>query len=137
MLHVFVKFGRPVEEDAMHLFRKKLEAQYQNANDPSTRRTKRLQAIDEIIDHRIESILRTMTSYTTNNKNPTSYTGDNRLSHTLTESQVKDFLTNEVSLASTDNNNSNPQLLLQSSNTLLQKAAADYRESFINKNSSI
>ena len=34
MLHVFVKFGRPVEEDAMHLFRKKLEAQYQDANDP-------------------------------------------------------------------------------------------------------
>ena len=34
MLHVFRKFGRPVERDAMHLFRTQLETLYQNANDP-------------------------------------------------------------------------------------------------------
>ena len=34
MLHVFRKFGRPVEKDSMQLFRTQLETLYQNANDP-------------------------------------------------------------------------------------------------------
>ena len=34
MLHIFVKFGRPLEEDAMTLFRNKLMTLYREAQEP-------------------------------------------------------------------------------------------------------
>ena len=57
MLIVFVKYGRPVEEDAFLLLRNKLEDVYRQkqaaALDPKTRGEKRQRAIDELVDHQI------------------------------------------------------------------------------------
>ena len=63
MLHVFVKYGRPVEEDTMMLFRNKLEELYNTRNDPMIQSQRRISAVNEIVNHRIEAIVRTMTSY--------------------------------------------------------------------------
>ena len=63
MLHVFYKYGRSVEEDSMQLFRNKLESLYQKANTPEAQRARRQRAVNEIVNRRIEAIVRTMTSY--------------------------------------------------------------------------
>ena len=72
MLHVFFKFGRPVEDDALNLFRNKLKALYQNDNDSQVAIERRQRAVDEIVNWRIEIIVRTMTSYNTNIHNQSS-----------------------------------------------------------------
>ena len=63
MLKVFVKYGRPVQEDTMQLFKQKLEQIYTLQQTPDRRSEKRQQAIDEIVEHRIETILRNMRGY--------------------------------------------------------------------------
>ena len=51
MLYVFIKFGRPVERNAMKLFEKKLMEIYRTDGDPSKQREKRRKAVDEIVQH--------------------------------------------------------------------------------------
>ena len=67
MLHVFAKYGRPIESDTWALLRKKIEAVYKEQQDQSkdeeTSFLKRMRAYDEITDHQIDHIMRTMISY--------------------------------------------------------------------------
>ena len=71
ILLVFIRYGKPVEQDAMKILRDKLEAVYRKeqaaALDPEARNAKRQKALDELVDNQIESILRTMVSYKRDN----------------------------------------------------------------------
>ena len=66
MLLVLVKFGRPLEQDAMQLLHNKLKAHQESKENPLAQSERLQRFIDQLADSEIEKILRTMGGYRSN-----------------------------------------------------------------------
>ena len=67
ILHVFVKYGKPVEDNAQTLIQRKLAEVYQQdeelANNEEAKFYRRAKAYEEIADYQLMEIVKTMMSY--------------------------------------------------------------------------
>ena len=67
ILHVFVKYGKPVEDNAQTLIERKLAEVYQqdeaNATNDEAKFYRRMIAYEEIADYQLMEIVKTMMSY--------------------------------------------------------------------------
>ena len=70
ILHVFIKYGKPIEDDARTLIENKLTAVYQQkqfgATDDEIAFHRRMRAYGEISDRQLSEIVRSMMSYSDN-----------------------------------------------------------------------
>ena len=64
MLTIFVKYGKPLEDDEKTLIENKLIEKFEESQDVDLKRERKIKAYNDLAELQVEAFIRTMRTYT-------------------------------------------------------------------------